>query len=301
MSFFKTAYEMARDTFTEYGKDRCPRLGAALAFYTLLSLAPLLLVVIGITGLVLGDAESAREQVVTQFRDLSGQQGAEAVGVMLDNTKSPAGGVLSTVVGVVVLVVGATGVFIQLQDALNTVWNVPERKAKGLGVWAMIRDHLLSFAAVCGLGFLLLVSLALGAGLSGLQGWLEARIGGGSWWLGFANVLLSFVLAAVLFAFIFKVLPAARVSWRSVWVGAAVTAALFTLGKFLIGEYLGRAAVGSSFGAAGSLVALLVWVYYSAQLLLLGAEFTQVYATRFGHGIRYRGQPVAGEAAPTAA
>jgi membrane protein len=290
MQFFRTAYEMARDTFTAYGKDKCPRLGAALAFYTLLSLAPMLLVVIGITGLVLGDARTAREQVVTQFRDLSGEQGAEAVGVMLDNTKSPAGGVLSTAIGVVVLVVGATGVFVQLQDSLNAVWNVPDRPSKGLGIWSLVKGHLLSFAAVCGLGFLLLVSLALGAGLSGLQGWLEARIGGGSWWLGWANSLVSLLLAAVLFAFIFKVLPAAKVSWRSVWVGAGVTAALFTLGKYLIGEYLGRAAVGSSFGAAGSLVALLVWVYYSAQLLLLGAEFTQVYATRFGHGIRYRGQ-----------
>lgn len=297
MRALRLGYELVRDTVAGWNQDKCPRLGAAIAFYTLLSLAPLLLVVIGITGMVLGDAVTAREQVVSQFRDLSGEQGAEAVDVMLDNTKSPAGGVLSTVIGVVVLVVGATGVFIQLQDALNTVWHVPERKSKGLGVWALVRSHLLSFATVCGLGFLLLVSLVLGAGLSGLQGWVEARVGGGSWWLGWANSLLSLLLAAGLFAFMFKVLPAARVNWRSVWVGAVVTAALFTLGKYLIGEYLGRAAVGSSFGAAGSLVALLVWVYYSAQILLLGAEFTRVYATRFGSGVRYRGAKTAPEPA----
>jgi membrane protein len=288
MRLLKVAFEMARDTVAGYGNDKCPRLGAALAFYTLLSLAPLLLVVIGLVGPLAG-ADTAREQVVAQFRDLVGPQGAEAVDGMLDGSKSPSGGVLSTAVGLAVLLYGAVSLFLQLQDALNAVWNVPERKTKGLGVWAMVRDHLLSFGAVCGLGFLLLVSLLLGAGLSGLQGWLEARIGGGRWWLGFGNVVLSYLLAAALFAFIFKVLPAARVSWRSVWVGAAVTAGLFTLGKYLIGVYLGQAAPGSAFGAAGSLVVLLVWVYYSTQLLLLGAEFTQVYATRFGGGVTYRG------------
>ena len=290
MAFVRAVFHLIRETFAEYVKDKCPRLGAALAFYTLLSLAPLLLIVIGLVGPLAG-ADNARGQVVAQFRDLVGPQGAEAIDGMLDSTKSPSGGILSTVIGLALLVFSATGLFIQLQDALNTVWDVPDRPAKYLGIWRTVRNHLLSFSTVLGLGFLLLVSLVLGAGLSGVQKWLEGRIGGGSWWLGAGNVLLSFALATVLFAFIYKVLPAARVSWRSVWVGAAVTAALFTLGKFLIGEYLGRAAVGSSFGAAGSLVVLLVWVYYSAQLLLLGAEFTQVYATRFGTGVRYAGQP----------
>ncbi len=288
MMFVRNVFHLIRETFSEYSRHKCPRLGASLAFYTLLSLAPLLLMVIGLVGPLAG-ADNARGQVVSQFSDLVGPQGAEAVNTMLDSTKSPSGGALSTVIGLVVLVFSATGLFVQLQDALNTVWNVPDRPAKYLGIWRTVRNQLLSFSTVLGLGFLLLVSLVLGAGLSGIQKWLEGRIGGGSWWLEAANVLLSFTLATVLFAFIYKVLPAARVSWRSVLIGAVVTAALFTLGKFLIGLYLGQAAPGSAFGAAGSLVVLLVWVYYSTQLLLLGAEFTQVYATKFGGGVTYRG------------
>ncbi len=286
MAFIRNVFHFIRETFSAFFRHKCPRLGASLAFYTLLSLAPLLLIVIGLVGPLAG-ADNARGQVVAQFRDLVGPQGAEAVDTMLDSTKSPSGGALSTVIGLVVLVFSATGLFIQLQDALNTVWNVPDRPAKYLGIWRTVRNFLLSFSTVLGLGFLLLVSLVLGAGLSGMQKWLEARIGGGSWWLVAANVLLSFALATVLFAYIYKMLPAARVSWKSVWVGAVVTAALFTLGKFLIGLYLGQAAPGSAFGAAGSLVVLLVWVYYSTQLLLLGAEFTHVYATKFGGGVTY--------------
>lgn len=291
MSALRTAYEMVRDTFTEFGRDKCPTLGAALAFYVMLSLAPLLLLVIGIVGLVYGNSDAARDQVVSQFRDLAGEQGAETVQGMLSASRSKTGGVLSAVIGLAVLVVGATGVFAQLQESLNTVWNVPERKTAGLGLWAMLRDRLLSFSLVLGLAFLLLVSLVLGAALAGLRGWLAAHLGEAAWGLGALNFLLSLTLSAVLFALIYKVLPDAHVGWRSVWVGAVVTAALFNLGKYLIGLYLGQAAVGSSFGAAGSLVVLLVWVYYSTLLLLLGAEFTQVYATRFGRGLRYRGTP----------
>lgn len=304
LSFIRAVFHLCRETFVEYGKDRCPRLGAAIAFYTLLSLAPLLLVVIGLVGPLAG-ADNARGQVVAQFRELVGPQGAEAVDGMLDSSKSPSGGVLSTVIGVALLLYGSLNLFLQLQDALNTVWNVPDRPSKSLGIWQTVKNHLLSFSTVLGLGFLLLVSLVFGAGLSGLQKWLEGHIGGGSWWLGAANLLLSYALATVLFAFIYKVLPSAKVSWRSVIVGALVTAGLFTLGKFLIGLYLGQAAPGSAFGAAGSLVVLLIWVYYSTQLLLLGAEFTQVYATRHGGGVRYRGQkaspePAAGRPTPTA-
>jgi membrane protein len=298
MWFVRSVFHLCRETFAEFNRHKCPRLGAALAFYTLLSLAPLLLVVIGIVGPFAG-ADTARGQVVSEFHDLVGEEGAKAVDTMLDSTKSPSGGIISTVIGVAVLLYGAVNLFLQLQDALNSVWNVPDRPSKSLGIWRTVKDYLLSFSTVLGLGFLLLVSLVLGAGLSGMQKWLEARIGGGSWWLGFANVVLSYALATALFAFIYKVLPAARVSWRSVMVGALVTAGLFTLGKYLIGLYLGQAAPGSAFGAAGSLVVLLIWVYYSTQLLLLGAEFTRAYATRFGGGVRYRGQKVAPEPAPT--
>ncbi len=299
MAFVRAVFHLIRETFADYVKDKCPRLGAALAFYTLLSLAPLLLIVIGLVGPLAG-ADNARGQVVAQFRDLVGKEGAEAIDGMLDSTKSPSGGILSTVIGVALLVFSATGLFIQLQDALNTVWDVPDPPAQYLGIRRTVRNHLLSFSTVLGLGFLLLVSLVLGAGLSGVQKWLEARIGGGSWWLGAGNVVLSFALATVLFAFIYKVLPAARVSWKSVWVGAVVTAALFTLGKFLIGLYLGQAAPGSAFGAAGSLVVLLIWVYYSTQLLLLGAEFTHLYARKYGGGVTYRGVPADGTKPPPA-
>jgi membrane protein len=290
MTFVRHVFHLIRETFAEFGRHKCSRLGASLAFYTLLSLAPLLLMVIGLVGPLAG-ADTARGQVVSQFRDLVGHQGAEAVDTMLDSTKSPSGGVLSTVIGLVILAFSAAGLFVQLQDALNTVWNVPDRPARYLGIWRTAKNYLLSFSTVLGLGFLLLVSLVFGAGLSGAQKWAEGHIGGASWWLTVANLVLSFALAAFLFAFIYKVLPAARVSWQSVTVGAVVTAALFTLGKFLIGLYLGQAAPGSAFGAAGSLVVLLVWVYYSTQLLLLGAEFTQVYATKFGGGVTYRGMP----------
>lgn len=293
MTPLTTAYELLRDTFREFFKDKCPTLGAAIAFYVMLSLAPLLLVVIGIVGLVYGDDGPARTQVVNQFRELVGEDGAKAVDAMLGGSQSKAGGVLSTVIGGVVLVVGATGVFAQLQDSLNAVWNVPERKTAGLGLWRMLRDRLLSFSMVFGLSFLLLVTLVLGAVLAGFQNWLSAHLGGGAaWGLGALNFLLSLTLSAVLFALIYKVLPDVWVSWRTVAVGAVATALLFSLGKYLIGLYLGQAAVGSSFGAAGSLVVLLVWVYYSTQLLLLGAEFTQVWAMRHG-GLRYADPPPA--------
>jgi membrane protein len=301
MTFLKTVYELLRDTFREFSKDKCPTLGAALAFYVMLSLAPLLMVVIGIAGLAFGD-DAARGQVVNQFKDLVGEQGAETVQGMLAASQSKTGGVLSTVIGLVVLLVGATGVFAQLQESLDTVWNVPERKTAGLGIWGMVKDRLLSFSMVFGLAFLLLVSLVLGAVLAGLKEWLKAHLGDAAFGLGTLNFLLSLTLSTVLFALIYKVLPHARISWRSVWVGALATAGLFNLGKYLIGVYMGQAAVGSSFGAAGSLVVLLVWVYYSTQLLLLGAEFTQVYATRFGSGLRYAGSsPTPGRTSPTVA
>lgn len=292
MTFLKTAYELLRETVQEFLNDKCPQLGAAIAFYVMLSLAPLLLVVIGIAGLAFGD-DAARGQVVHQFRDLVGEQGAVAVQDMLANSQSKTGGILSTVIGVIILVVGATSVFAQLQQALDTVWNVPERKSSGLGIWALIRDRLLSFSMVCGLAFLLLVSLVLSAVLNGLNDWLNAQLGGAATAAGVINFVLSLALSTLLFALIFKVLPHAHVSWRSVWVGALATGALFNLGKYLIGLYLGQAAVGSSFGAAGSLVVLLVWVYYSTQLLLFGAEFTQIYANRYGSGFRYRPQAAA--------
>jgi membrane protein len=276
------AWPLLKETATEFWADKGPRLGAALAFYTALSISPLLLVVIAIAGAAFGE-QAARGELANQIRDMVGDDGAAAIQSMLASQQSPSKNLLMTVVGIVTLVVGASGVFAQLQDALDTIWNVPADQVKG-GLWAMLKDRLISFSVVCGLAFLLLVSLVFGAIVSALGGWLDAHLAVGGWGIQAANQVLSFVLTTVLFAFVFKVLPHARPAWSDVWHGAVVTAVLFTLGKYLIGLYLGQAAPGSAYGAAGSFVVLLIWVYYSAQIVLYGAEFTHVYATTRGTG-----------------
>jgi len=275
-------WHLVKETGTQFWKDRGPRLGAALAFYTALSLSPLLLVVVAIAGAAFGE-QAARGEIAAQIRDMVGDEGAQAIQAMLAHHQSQSRGILMTVVGIATLVVGASGVFAELQGALDTIWNVQPEQIKG-GLWAMLKDRLLSFSVVCGLAFLLLVSLVFSAALSAMNTWFEARLPMGGWGLRLANHALSFVLTAVLFGFIFKVLPHARPSWGDVYHGALVTAGLFTLGKYLIGLYLGQAAPGSAYGAAGSFVVLLVWIYYSTQILLFGAEFTQVYATTRGTG-----------------
>lgn len=282
-----TAYELVKTTGTEFWRDKAPRLGAALAFYTALSLSPLLVVVIAIAGFVYGQ-EAARGELAGQIRDLVGDEGAQAVQTILAH-QTKQGGVIATVIGIITLVVGATGVFAELQDAIDTVWGVKDEDRPG-GIGAMLKDRLMSFSLVCGLAFLLLVSLVFSAILSGLSGIVNGWLPDTAAWLHGANLVLSFALTTVMFAFIFKVLPHARPAWSDVWTGAALTAVLFTLGKYLIGLYLGRAAVGSAYGAAGSFVVLLVWIYYSTQILLLGAEFTQIYATRCGSGMHVLGR-----------
>lgn len=279
-------YQLFRDSLKEYFKDKCPQLGAALAFYVVFSLAPLLLVVIGTTGLVLGES-AARGQVVAQFEELAGADGARQVESLLAAEHRRSTSLLSTLVGLVALLVGSTGLFAHLQTSLNVVWNVPP-KPSDESTLRMIRtevvNRLWSFSLVGALAFLLFASLILAALTTILGDWLTGTIGDSAIPIQVANVLISIVLATVLFALIFKVLPDKHIAWRAVWVGALATSLLFNVGKYLIGLYLGYAAVGSSFGAAGSLVALLTWVYYSSQLLLLGAEFTQVYAARFHPG-----------------
>jgi len=282
---WRAGWDVIRQTGTEFIADRAPRLGAALAFYTALSLAPLLLVVIGIAGLAFGP-EAARGEIAHQLRDLIGDEGAEPVQTMLAKSSSQRHGIVATVVGLVTLIVGATGVFSQLQDALNTVWNVQAPPGKGGGIWATVKDQLVSFSMVCGLAFLLLVSLVFSALLSAVGHAFNAWLPDAALWLRLGNCALSFLLTTLLFAMIYKVLPHARPAWSDVWVGAAITAVLFNIGKYLIGLYLGQASVGSTFGAAGSFVVLLMWIYYSTQILLLGAEFTQVYSMRFGSGLQ---------------
>jgi membrane protein len=293
-----TVWAVAKQTGKEFVADKAMRLGAALAFYTALSIAPLLLVVIGIAGLVYGE-QAARGEIANQLNDLIGGEGAQAVQTMLAKSSSPGGGIMATVVGIVTLLFGATGVFASLQDALDTVWNVkPDQTTSG--IWATVKDRLLSFAMVGGMAFLLLVSLVFSAILSALGGVFEQWVPYSSVWMEVGNMLLGFLLTAAMFAMIFKVLPHARPAWSDVWVGALLTAALFTLGKYLIGLYLGQASVGSTYGAAGSFVVLLVWIYYSSLILLFGAEFTQVYAQTYGSGLTPAGRrKLAGQPDPS--
>ncbi len=283
MRSFTTAWQLLRDAYDEWSEDKAPRLGAALAYYTSLSIAPLLLVVIGIAGLVFGE-QAARGEVVGQLRSLLGDDGAKAVQDVLAHTQQTGSGVVASVVGVVTLLAGASGVFGQLQDALNTVWEVEPKP--GRGIKGFIRDRFFSLTMVLGTGFLLLVSLVLSAAVAAAGGGLRALSPAFEAVGEVLVAVVSFAVTTILFALIFKVLPDAKIDWRDVWFGAVSTAVLFVIGKLAIGLYLGHASVGSAYGAAGSFVVLLIWVYYSAQILLFGAELTQAYARHRGAKVR---------------
>ncbi len=285
---------LLRQTLSDWLDDDASRLAAALAFYTALSLAPLLVIVISIAGLAFGD-EAARGQIVGQIDGLVGPDGAAAVQTILASARDPASGVVATIVGVVVLLVGASGVFGELQGALNVIFEVKPRP--GRGVLGFVKDRFFSFTMVIGVGFLLLVSLVIGAAITAVG----SRLGGvpDAWpilWQAL-HLIVSLVVATGLFALIFKIIPDVQIGWRDVVPGAIATAVLFTLGRYLIGLYLGHGAVSSSYGAAGSLVAMLVWVYYSAQILFFGAELTQAYATRRGATLAPTADAVAIDAA----
>jgi membrane protein len=286
----KQLWPIVKETFSEWSQDKVPRLGAALAYYSVFSLAPLLLLSIGIAGLIFGE-EAARGEILNQIETTVGPTAARAIEDILRNTHESGSGTLATVIGLVVLLFGASGVFVELQDSLNTIWQVAPKP--GIGIMGTIRDRLVSISVVLGTGFLLLVSLVLSAALAALGKWMTpATLPGGAWLWSAVNSAVSLGVITVLFAMIFKLLPDATVAWRDVWIGAFVTAILFTLGKFAIGLYLGQSSVASAFGAAGSVVVLLVWVYYSSQILLLGAEFTRVYALRTGSHIEPKPQAV---------
>jgi membrane protein len=275
-------WDLLKDTFTAWSNDKVPRHGAALAYYTVFSLVPLLVVIIGMIGLIFGQ-EEAQGYVVQQLATLVGPQSAAAIKDMIQRANQPTSGIVATVVAVATLLFGASGVFGQLQDSLNAIWGVEPKE--GRGIWGYVKDRFLSFAALLGTGFLLLVSLVLSAALAAFGKWFGGWLPVPEFVLQLLESFISFAVITGLFAMIFKVLPDARMAWSDVWVGAALTALLFTLGKFAIGLYLGKSDVGSAYGAAGSLVILLVWVYYSAQILLFGAEFTQVYAKAVGRQI----------------
>lgn len=273
-------WELIKASVTSWIDDYAPSMGGALAYYTLFSIAPLLLIVIAIAGFFFG-AEAVRGEILGQLQGLMGSEGARAVQSLIESVSQPEKSLLATVIGVLLLVIGATSVFSELQTDLDRIWRVPERD-KNEGLWALLRARLLSFGMILGLAFLLLVSLVLSAALAALEKWWGPAPEGWELFARLANFIIGFGLATTVFAMIYKIMPRAQIRWRDVWIGAAVTALLFSAGKFLIGLYIGESGVTSGFGTAGSLVAMLVWVYYSAQIFLLGAEFTWVYCNTYG-------------------
>lgn len=282
MSRLKTIFGLLRKTFEEWNEDKAPRLAAALAYYTAFSIAPLLIVAISIAGLVYGE-EAVQGQIRYQIDGLVGSQAAGAIQEMLVNFHRADSGIIASVIGLVTLFLGAAGLFGQLQDALNTIWEVAPKP--GGGILSMLRQRFISFTMVLGIGFMLLVSLVLSAMISLLGNFIFRFIPQQEFLLQLINFVLSFGIITVLFALIYKILPDAKIAWRDVWLGAAVTSLLFAVGKLLLGLYLGNSSTASAYGAAGSFVVLLVWIYYSAQILLFGAEFTQVYARMYGSKI----------------
>jgi membrane protein len=272
-------WRLTKDTAKDWLEDDAPTLAAALAYYALLSLAPLLIISVSVAGWFLGP-EAARGQVSGQIGSIVGAQAADGIQAIVASAAEPKRGVIGAVVGVVTLFVGASGVFGQLQTSLDRIWEVKPKADRGILV--QVKERFFSFTMVLGVAFLLLVSLLLSSVLSSFGTFLGDRMPGGAVLWQVLNFAFSFAVITGLFALIFKVIPDAEVEWRDVWIGAAVTALLFTIGKQLLGLYLGKSAPGSSYGAAGSIVALVVWVYYAAQILFMGAEFTQVQARRRG-------------------
>jgi membrane protein len=277
-------FAMLKKAASAWMEDQAPTLGAALAYYTVFSLAPLLIIAIAIAGLFFG-REAAQGQIFDQLRGLLGEASGKAMEDMVQNANAkPATGLVATLIGFVTLLFGASGVFGQLQTSLNAIWRVQPKP--GRGVLGIVRDRFLSFGFILVVGFLLLVSLFLTALIAFVGQWFGGMAPGMETLAQILNSVLSLAVITLLFAMIFKFLPDAKIAWRDVWIGALITAALFTAGKFALGLYLGKSGVASSYGAAGSLIVLLLWVYYSAQILFFGAEFTQVYANRFGSHVR---------------
>ncbi|HEY2561555.1 MAG TPA: YihY/virulence factor BrkB family protein [Caldimonas sp.] len=275
----RTWWTLVTGSVSAWLDDYAPSMGAALSYYTVFSLAPLLLIVVSVAGLAFGE-EAVRGELFAQLQGLMGHDAAQAVQGLLASASKPSHGVLGTIVGIGIVLFGATTVFAELQDDLDRIWRAPARQRGGL--WSLLRARLLSFGMILGLAFLLMVSLVLGAVISALGKWWGPMFGG---WVVLAqgvNIVVGFGLTTVVFAMIYKMMPRARVQWHDVWLGAIVTALLFTIGKFLIGLYIGKSGIASGFGAAASLVIVFLWVYYSAQIFLLGAEFTWVYARTLG-------------------
>ena len=279
-SYPKGIVALFKNTASEWIEDKCPQLGAALAYFTVFSLAPLVLVLLAVFGLIFGSSDQARQKITQQLQYLIDPSGIRVIQDIAVSASKPQASIIATTIGVIVGLFGASGVFGQLQDALNTIWGVKPKP--GGGLLGFIRTRFLSFAMVGGVCFLLLVSLTVESLLRGISDYLKNLLPGGHI-LAFALFLLfDLGVIVLLFAMMFRYLPDAKIAWRDVWVGGTLTAVLFVMGKFILGLYLGSGAAGSAYGAASSLITLLLWIYYSAQILLFGAEFTQVYANTYG-------------------
>jgi membrane protein len=275
----KNIWILTKAAASSWVDDYAQSMGAALAYYTMLSIAPFLLIVISLAGMIFG-VEAARGEIAAQLQGLMGREGAEAVQKLLESASKPAESMTAAVAGLVLLLVGATSVFAELQDALDRIWRAPKRSRRG--IWSLLRARLLSFGTIAGISFLMMVSLVVSAALAAIGKLWGPRFSDWQSLVAVVNVVFSYVLTTTVFAMIYKVMPRVKVAWRDVFIGATVTALLFTIGKSLIGLYIGRSGLTSGFGAAGSLVMAMVWVYYSAQIFLLGAEFTWAYALTFG-------------------
>jgi membrane protein len=292
----KTLWDVTLGAAQDWWEDNCLRLAASLAYYTALSLAPLILLIVGLLGVVLG-REQVASQLAAQLESLMGPAGRELVTSIL-TTSSPEGGTLAAVVGLVTLVIGATAVFGELQTTMNLIWEVQPAPTSGAwaGIWAWLKARVFSLGLVFALAFLLVVSLVISAALAGAAALFQGPEQ--SVMSRLLEIAVSLVVLTLMFALFFKYVPDAEIRWRDVWLGGFVTAVLFTLGKTAIGYYLGQASVGSAYGAAGSMIVLLVWVYYSALIVFFGAEFTQAWATRHG-GVAPQPHAVAGAAPQT--
>lgn len=278
----KAIWGLLQETYNEWSNDKASRLAAALSYYTIFSIAPLLIIVIAIAGAVFGEA-AAQGAIFQQLRGLIGPEGAKVIETAIENASQPKAGTIASIISIGVLILGATGLFNELQDSLNTIWEVQQKP--GRAVKNMVRQRFVSFAMVLAIGFLLLVSLVISAVLTGLVNYFSNIVPGADFVWQIINFALGFVITTILFGLIFKVLPDVKITWNDVLIGAAITALLFSFGRYLLGQYLGNGSFGSTYGAAGSVVVILAWVYYAAQILFFGAEFTQVYARRYGSRI----------------
>ncbi len=276
----KPIWGLFQETFQEWQNDKASRLAAALSYYTIFSIAPLLIIVIAVVGAVFGE-DAATGAVKQQLTSLVGQEGADVIQTAIQNASRPQAGTIASIISIVVLLFGATGLFTELQDSLNTIWEVQPKA----GVKKMVRNRFLSFAMVLGIGFLLLVSLIISAVLQALINYFSHMLPGVDFIWQFLSFFLGFAITTLLFALIFKVLPDVKITWNDVAIGAIITSLLFSIGRYALGHYIGNTAFGSAYGAAGSVVVILVWVNYAAQILFFGAEFTQVYARRYGSQI----------------